>query len=68
MKKLFATALISAIAGMLVYLGISWLLIAGVIKLIAFCFGVHVSWRVATGIYLIIMTLLTIKELFFKNK
>lgn len=68
MKKIFVTALISAITSMLFSLGFTWLITCGFIKLIAYCFGAHVSWRIATGVWLIIVALSTFKEAFFKNK
>lgn len=35
--------------------GISWLVTAGIIKLITMCFGWSFSWAVATGIWLVLI-------------
>jgi predicted membrane metal-binding protein len=37
--------------------GISLLATAGIIKLITICFGLEFSWRLATGIWLLIILL-----------
>lgn len=36
-------------------LGISWIAICGVIKLITLCFGLSFSWAIATGIWLVLL-------------
>lgn len=62
MKKVFTVlGVITVIA--LLY-GISWLIVVGLLKLIAMCFGVAFSLKAATGIWLGIVL---IKLLFTKS-
>lgn len=44
----------------LLILGVEWLIICGVIKLITLCFGWVFKWKIATGIWLGILILRTI--------
>ena len=57
MKK---TGLITALiaVGLFVALyGISWVITCGVIKLVTWCFGWAFSWKIATGIWLVLCLL-----------
>ena len=47
--------LIATLIALVVYCGLSWLVTAGVIKLITLCFGWPFSLLIATGIWLIMM-------------
>jgi hypothetical protein len=38
-------------------LGVSWLVVCSIVKLIALCFGLTCSWAKATGIWLILLLL-----------
>lgn len=38
-------------------MGASWFVTCTIIKFIAFCFGFSFSWRIATGIWLILLLL-----------
>lgn len=49
--------IIGVILGIVVVCGISWIATCGIIKLITMCFGWDFSWRIATGIWLIICLL-----------
>lgn len=46
----------------------SWIITCGIIKLITMCFGVAFSWKIATGIWLIICLLRTIFHVTVNNK
>jgi len=37
--------------------GLSWIVTCGIIKLICMCFGFHFTWKIATGIWLILAIL-----------
>lgn len=54
-KKYTAIAITILILAAL--LGMSWIATCGVIKLITMCFGWNFSWKIATGIWLIISIL-----------
>lgn len=52
--------LIGVLAAILVYLfcvGISWIAVCGIVKLITLCFGLEFNWLWATGVWLIIVLL-----------
>lgn len=61
LKKIL-TIVIVAIA-VLALCGLSWIITCGIIKAITWCFGWRFSWRVATGIWIILCLL---KKLFSK--
>lgn len=48
--------------------GISWIISCGIIKLITICFGLTFTWKVATGIWLIICLLRSVFNITVKNK
>ena len=60
-KKLFEAVGFKAalaVVGLFVALyGISWLITCGVIKLVTWCFGWTFSWKIATGIWLVLCLL-----------
>lgn len=37
----------------LAYMGISWLLTVAVVKILCWCFSLHFSWKIVTGIWII---------------
>ena len=41
--------------------GVSWIATCGLIKLITLCFGWTFSWSIATGIWLIMLVILSLK-------
>lgn len=45
------------VALMILVFGASWLITCGIVKLITMCFGVAFTWRIATGIWLILLLL-----------
>lgn len=55
-KKIVGTIIgvVAAILVILAALAFSWICTCGVIKLITFCFGWTFSWKIATGVWLII--------------
>ena len=44
--------IITVIIAIVILIGLSFLITAGIIKLITVCFGLTFSWSVATGIWL----------------
>lgn len=48
--------------------GLSWIITCGIIKLITLCFGYVFSWKIATGIWLVICLLRTIFHVTVNNK
>lgn len=63
--KIVGTAIgvITAILIWAAVMALSWVCTCGVIKLITFCFGWTFSWKIATGIWLIMCLARTV----FKN-
>lgn len=59
MKKALATTLARLIA-----LGLDFLLFAGLLYLICFCFSIAFTWKLALGIWLIVKII----KLYFSNK
>lgn len=59
MKKELATTL-----ALLIVLGLNFLLFAGLLYLICFCFSIAFTWKLALGIWLIV----EIIKLCFSNK
>lgn len=62
MKKL-----ITFIIGLVILIGsvfLNWLIVAGIVKVLSLCFGFAFSFKVATGIWLVILIL----ESIFKQK
>ena len=62
MKKL-----ITFIIGLVILIGsvfLNWLIVAGIVKVLSLCFGFAFSFKVATGIWLVILILKSI----FKQK
>ena len=49
-------------------IGISWFVTCTIIKFIAFCFGFSFSWRIATGIWLILLLLKQVFNVTVKAK
>lgn len=47
-------SLVAFIFIVIVCFGFSWIATCGIVKLITMCFGFTFSWKVATGIWLII--------------
>lgn len=45
--------------------GLSWLITCGLVKLIGLCFGFAFSWKIATGVWLVVCL---IKFIFPSNK
>ena len=41
----------------LLALALSWIVTCGIIKLITLCFGAAFSWLIATGIWLVLLSL-----------
>lgn len=37
----------------LVFCGVSWIIVCGIIKLITMCFGWSFNWMIATGVWLL---------------
>ena len=54
-KKHGWAAIIVAILICVAFFALSWAVTCGIIKLITACFGLKFSWKVATGIWLIMM-------------
>lgn len=50
---------IAFIIAILIFCGISWITTCGIIKLITLCFNLTFSWKIATGIW-IILCLITV--------
>ena len=59
MKKALATTL-----ARLIVLGLDFLLFAGLLYLICFCFSIAFTWKLALGIWLIVKII----KLYFSNK
>lgn len=51
---------IATVLLLVVIYGISWIVTCGIIKLITMCFGWTFSWKMATGIWLVICILRSI--------
>ena len=47
--------IIFALAVVAMLLGISWLFVCGIIKLITMCFGLTFSFKIATGMWLVML-------------
>ena len=52
MSKLLATTLV-----LLIVLGLDFLLFAGLVYLICFCFSIAFTWKLALGIWLVVEVL-----------
>lgn len=52
MKKEIGTVTLIGIVILILYIGFSWLITCGIIKLITICFGLTFNWATATGIWL----------------
>ncbi len=52
----------------IVYCGISFLVSAGIIKLITLCFGIAFSWKIALGIWLILVLISRFFRIVVKSK
>lgn len=52
MKNLIVYILIILIV--LAGLGVSWLIVCGLTKLICWCFGITYTWKIGTGVWLIL--------------
>ena len=52
-----AITIVIGIIAIVIVIGLSYLLTAGIIKLITMCFGLTFSWSIATGIWLIMILL-----------
>lgn len=65
MNKKNILFIILCILGVIVSLAIGYLIVVGLIKLICLCFGLVFSWKIATGVWLVLCLL----SMFFgKNK
>lgn len=53
---------IAFIAILIVFLAFSWICTCGIIKLITLCFSLNFSWKIATGIWLILCLITTIVQ------
>ena len=68
-KKLEKT--IEVFIGILVVIllyGLSWILTCGIIKLITMCFGLVFTWKIATGVWLVICLLKSVLNITVKNE
>ena len=69
MKKKYKTSKISSIILLFILLcGLSFLITAGIIKLIFVCFGLAFSWKIALGTWLILLLLNGIGSATVKTK
>ena len=69
MKKKYKTSKISLIILLFILLnGLSFLITAGILKLIFVCFGLTFSWKIALGIWLILFLLNGIVSTTVKTK
>ena len=71
MKKKTLGSAIGVMLGILLVIllyGISWLATCGIIKLITMCFGLNFTWKIATGIWLVICLLKPVFNVTVKNK
>ena len=59
---------IATLIALVVYCGLSWLVTAGVIKLITLCFGWPFSLLAATGIWLILALARSVFKNWYNNK
>ena len=59
MKKIFGVGLAFLLTVLACY-ALSWILTCGVIKLITMCFGWTFTWKVSTGIWLIMCLATTV--------
>ncbi len=41
-------------------LGLSWIVVCGIMKLITLCFGLEFSWAISTGIWLILALIIAV--------
>ena len=48
--------------------GLSWIITCGIIKLITMCFGLAFSWKIATGIWLVLCLIRGIFSVTVKSK
>ena len=53
----FAIGCLAALSVIVAVLGASWLLTCGLVYLIMLCFDITFSWPIATGIWLMIISL-----------
>ena len=69
MKKKYKTSKISLIILLFILLcGLSFLITAGILKLIFACFGLAFSWKIALGVWLILFLLNGIGSATVKTK
>lgn len=60
-KLVFAFKVVCTVIGLalvpVLYYGLSWIIVCGIIKLITICFSIPFKWSIATGIWLILCLL-----------
>ena len=59
MKDFFGISIIMLLI-LIFTVGLSWLITCGVIKLICLCFGFVFNWKIATGIWLVMLLISSI--------
>lgn len=64
MNKTNILFIIACILAVVVSLAIGYLIVVGLIKLICLCFGLAFSWKIATGVWLVLCLL----SMFFWEK
>lgn len=58
-KKIVAGGItaIVVVGLMIVIYGVSWIVTCGLIKLVCMCFGLTFTWKIATGIWIVLAIL-----------